>query len=222
MRCLLLTLGLAGALGAQEAFRVVAVERRGLPPYEVADRLYRLGAGLERGLRVGDRLRVQHPGETKSLGHLWVAEVRADQAVARFESKAGGFPMKGDLAFPEPMAWPPVAGPLDSERMPEIAAPRPGPEAPPREGLLFFLPQRSELSVAGVKKLETWVEQWGIGGRWAIQVPAAKALKPALQKQRAEVLLAALRALGIGEVRMETGPRAAEGKYDPAWIRHWD
>jgi len=53
-------------------------------------------------------------------------------------------------------------------------------------------------------------------------VPSTKALKPTLQKQRAESLQAALRALGIDQVKLETEPRATEGKYDPTWIRHWD
>jgi hypothetical protein len=66
------------------------------------------------------------------------------------------------------------------------------------------------------------VEAWGAAGRWAVQVPATKALKPALQKQRAESLQAALRSLGIEGAMMEGGPRTADGKYDPAWIRHWD
>jgi hypothetical protein len=47
-------------------------------------------------------------------------------------------------------------------------------------------------------------------------------LKPALQKQRVESLQAALRALGIEQVTVETQPRTTEGKYDPAWVRHWE
>ena len=43
---------------------------------------------------------------------------------------------------------------------------------------------------------------WGPGGRWAVQVPTAKALPAALQKRRAETLQAALRSLGAG-----IGPR---------------
>jgi hypothetical protein len=106
--------------------------------------------------------------------------------------------------------------------IPVASPPQTAVEAPPREGLLYFLPQRAELSPAGVKKLEDWVQEWGSGGRWAVQVPTAKAIKPVLQKQRAESLQAALRALGIEGVKLETDPRTTEGKYDPAWIRHWD
>jgi hypothetical protein len=111
---------------------------------------------------------------------------------------------------------------LDHVSIPVAAPPRATAEAPPREGILYFLPQRAELSPAGLKKLEDWVQEWGSGGRWAVQVPTAKAIKATLQKQRAEALQASLRALGIEPVQVETQPRTAEGKYDPTWIRHWD
>jgi len=222
MRWSLLCLGLTGTLGAQTALRILAVERRGLPPYEATDRVYRLDGGQDRGLRVGSRLVVKRAGEARALGQLWVIEVHPDQAVARFEARAALAPMKGDLALPEESKGLPEAAAGDTDRLPSIQPPLSSPEAPPREGILFFLPQRAELSQAGLKKLEGWVEQWGVEGRWAIQVPSARALAPALQQQRAEALLAALRALGIQQVRLETGPRTAEGKYDPTWIRHWD
>jgi hypothetical protein len=222
MRWFLVCLGLASTLGAQAALHILAVERRGPPPYEAADRVYRLDGGQEQGLRVGSRLLVKRGGETRAFGHLWVTEVQKEQAVARFEPMAALAPMKGDLAFLEVMVWPPEGGGLETDPLARIPAPMARPEAPPQEGILFFLPQRSELSLAGLKKLESWVEQWGAEGRWAIQVPAAKTLKPALQNQRAEALQAALRALGVQLVKLETSPRTVESKYDPAWIRHWD
>lgn len=222
MRWFLVSLGLIGALGAQEPLRIVAVERQGLPPYESGDRIYRLDGGQDRGLRVGARLLVKRPGEARAFGHLWVTEVQKEQAGARFEPTAAIAPMKGDIAFLEVLTWMPAVEALETQGLPAIPAPLPRVEAPPREGILFFLPQQAELSLAGLKKLETWVEQWGAEGRWAIQVPASKALKPALQKQRAETLHSALRALGLERVNLETSPRAAESKYDPAWIRHWD
>ena len=222
MQWFLLCLGLAGALGAQEHLHITAVERRGLPPYELEDRVYRLDGGQDRGLRVGDRLLVKRAGDIRACGHLWVTEVLAGQATARYEPLGEVYPMRGDLAILEVLKWMPVAARLGTDNLPAIPGPRPTPEPPPREGVLFFLPQKSELSLAGLKKLESWVEQWGSEGRWAIQVPTAKTVKPALQRQRAESLLAALRGLGINQVRLETDPRLAEGKYDPVWIRHWD
>jgi hypothetical protein len=200
----------------------VAVERRGLPPYEAADRIYCLDGGQQRGVRVGDRLAVKRAGEVRALGHLRVTEVRGDRAETHFESAGSIYPMKGDLAIPDELKWMPAAGLLNADPLPVAPAPKATPEAPPREGILFFLPQQAELSPAGLKKLEAWVEAWGAEGRWAVQVPTAKAVKPALQKQRAESLQAALRALGIEHVKLESEPRSTEGKYDPTWIRHWD
>ena len=222
MRWFPLCFVLVGALGAQAPLHIVSVERRGLPPYESMDRTYGLDGGLDRGLRVGDRLIVKRIGVVLPLGHLRVTEVRGDHSGASFEPAGAEYPMKGDVAIREEL-WPvPELTRLNPEPIPLAPLPRASAEAPPREGLLFFLPQRAELSPAGLKKLETWIQEWGSGGRWAVQVPTAKALKPALQKQRTESIQSALRALGIEHATVETQPRTTEGKYDPVWIRHWD
>ena len=216
-------LGLAGALdalGAQAPLHIVAVERHGLPPYEVADRVYCLEGGGDRGLHVGDRLVVKRSGEARALGLLRVTGLRGSRAETRFEPAGAVYPMKGDLAVLQELKWPPAGGTLNADPLPVPPPPSATPEAPPQEGLLFFLPQKAELSPAGLKKLEIWVETWGSAGRWAVQVPAAKALKPALQKQRAETLQA--HTLGVDHVAVEMEPRSAEGKYDPTWVRHWD
>ena len=209
-------------LHAQVSLHIVAVERHGPPPYETADRIYRLDGGRDRGLRVGDRLIVKRAGEVTALGHLWVTVAQDHQAETRFEPLSSVYPMKGDLALREELKWMPEPPRLDVAPIPLASPPRAAPEAPPREGILFFLPQQAELSPAGLKKLEDWVQEWGSGGRWAIQVPTAKAIKATLQNQRADSLQGALRALGIEPVQVETEPRTTEGKYDPTWIRHWD
>jgi hypothetical protein len=222
MRRFLVYLGLGGVLGAQPPLHIVAVERKGLPPYEAADRVYCLDGGLDHGLRVGDRLLVKRTGDVRACGHLWVTEVQGDQAGARYEPMESTYPMKGDLAILEVLKRMPEAGRLDPEGLPTVPSPDSTPKAPPREEVVFFLPQQAELSLAGMKKLEVWVGEWGRGGQWGIQVPMAKAIKPALQKRRVESLKTALRALGIEQVALESGSRTIEGKYDPAWIRHWD
>jgi hypothetical protein len=221
MRRYLLCLGLVGALGAQAPLHIVSVERKGPPPYEQADRIYVLDGGQDRGLQMGDRLMVKRTGEVVTLGHLRITVVRGDRSEATFEASADSYPMKGDLVIREELKRIPLVS-LDVDPIPVVAAPRAATEAPPREGVLFFLPQRGDLSPAGMKKVEGWVEAWGTGGRWTVLVPTAKALKPALQKQRAEALLHALRTLGIDQATIESTPRTVEGKYDPAWIRHWD
>ena len=78
---LLLGLGLASALGAQEALRVVAVVRQGLPPYEAADRIYVLeGAPAP---QVGDRLTVRRPGVRGILARLRVTALHDGRTEAR-------------------------------------------------------------------------------------------------------------------------------------------
>ncbi len=219
MRWLLLCCGFTGALGAQVPLHIMAVERRGQPPYEAADRIYCLDGGQSRGLRVGDRLIVKGTGEVVVLGHLRLTEVHSDRSEAHFEPLVATYPMKGDLALREEMRRIPLAPSLDAEPLPSIPAPRATPEAPPREGLLFFLPQRGDLSLAGLTKLEAWVQDWGSGGRWTLQIPTAKALSPVLQKQRIEALQSALRTMGVEQVTVATEPRTAEGRYDPAWVQ---
>ena len=222
MRWFLLSLCLACLLRAEAPLHIVAVERRGPPPYEVADRIYGVESGLDQGLRVGDRLLVKRAGAAVILGHLRVIESSPGRANALFEPLDGSYPMKGDLVLRSDLRHLPAAPVLDPAPLEVLPGPRAASEAPPREGLLFFLPGRSDLSVGGVRKLEAWVESWGTGGRWAVQVPATKGIKPELQKLRAESLQAALRALSIEQVAVETGPRTAEGLNHPTWVRHWD
>jgi hypothetical protein len=212
----------AAVLGAQGPLHVVAVVRRGPPPYEAGDRYYRLDGGQNKGLRLGDRFIVKRAGDATTLGHLRLVEVHGQEADARFEPAGASYPMKGDLVLRDVLKGIPAPSPVDPEPLPGLALPLPKPEAPPREGLLFFLPQKADLSLAGLKKLEGWVAAWGIGGRWAVQVPTARALRPALQKERAEAVQHALRALGIEDVKVESEPRTAESKYDPVWVRHWE
>lgn len=222
MRWCLLCLALTGALGAQTPIRVAAVERRGLPPFEPADRIYRLDAGKARGLRVGDRLLAKREGEPLALGHLQVIEVQAGHAEARFDPVSSVYPMIGDLALLRPLAWMPAGPELNPDPLPVPGAALRSATAPPREGLLYFLPQRADLSPVGQAKVGAWVEAWGPGGRWVVQVPTAKGVNAVLQQQRIDALLAALRACGVDAAVVERSPRTAEGKHDPAWIRHWD
>jgi hypothetical protein len=222
MRRILICLVLGGTLGAQAPFHIVAVEHRGLPPYESEDRVYTLDGGADRGLRVGDRMLVKRVGQVQALGHLWVTEVQGGRAGGRYEPLDETYPMRGDLALLEVLKWMPGAGRLDPDPLPAVPSPDSTSGAPPREGVLYFLPGQAELSPAGVKKLEGWVAEWGRGGQWGLQVPMAKSSKLTLQKQRAEALATALRALGLERVALETAPRAGEGKNDPAWVRHWD
>src|SRR5512133_809347 len=161
MRWLLVCSGRVGVLHAQVSLHVIAGERRGPPPYEAADSSDRLDGGQNRGLRLGDRLIVKRMGEVTALGHLRVTVIHGTQAEARFEPTTSVYPMKGDLALWEELKWMPESPRLDADPIPVASPPRAAVEAPPREGILYFLPQRAELSPAGLKKLEDWVQAWG-------------------------------------------------------------
>ena len=223
MRRFLVPLWLVGVLAAEAPLRVVAVERRGPPPYESADRIYILDGGVNRGLKVGTYLIVRHADGTRLWGRLRVTLVRKDRSETRFENAEEGYPMKGDTAQVDALPALPETDALDEEPIPVAATPRPpGIPAPPHEGLLFFLPQSAVLSPVGLKKLEGWVGEWGAVGRWTIQVPTNKSVKPALQKQRAEALQTALQRSGVRQVELDLEPRGAEGKNEPAWVRRAD
>lgn len=222
MRWFPFCLVLAGALGAQTQVRVISVERRGTPPYEEADRIYGVDGGQDKGLSLGARLVVRRPGEGVRLGHLRVIEVQGKRSATRFEPEGDRFPMKGDVAILAEPWRVPVLKALDPDPIPVAPSPRSSATAPPTEGVLYFLPQRAELSPAGLSKLEAWVQAWGQAGHWVVHVPSSKAWKPDLQRQRAGVLIAALRRLGVADAKLEIHSRTAEGKYDPTWIRHWD
>lgn len=222
MRPWALSLFMAGALGAQASFPIVGVERRGLPPYESEDRTYRLELPASTELKVGDRLKVVRRGARQALGRLKVLEVRSSQAWCVFEAAGEARPMKGDTATLEVHHWLPADTGWRPEPLPAIPPPAAPVEAPPEEGLLFFLPGSAELSPAGHRKLQAWVEAWGRAGRWAVLQPPARGKAQDLRGQRAAALQAALRSLGVDGVLLQTEPRTAEGRNEPAWIRHWD
>ncbi len=217
-----LIFGPALARTAQAPFPIVDVVEKGLPPFRPGDRIYLLDGGREQGLRPGVRLAVRRTGDPRLLGWLQVTEVGATQSEARLEREGPTYLLKGDLAWRKDLEALPVVPRFDEERLAVPPIPERGTEAPPREGLLFFLPQRDDLSPAGLRKLVEWVAAWGAGGRWAVQVPAAKGLSPELQHRRAETLRTALQAQGVTRVEVDEAPRHDEGKYDPAWVRHWD
>ncbi|HJW32142.1 MAG TPA: hypothetical protein VJ505_02140 [Holophagaceae bacterium] len=224
MRFLLLVLLLLGPLGAQAPLRILSVERRGMPPYEdSAPRLYRLDGGENRGLHLGDRLQIRRTGEGY-LGHLKVVELRAEWALASLEPNAMGYPLRGDMVIREELS--PIPGTPAFPDRPLMQPPAPAKgssaEAPPQEGLLWFLPVSRELSPAGLGKLAGWVQAWGATGRWAVQLPDDDRVAEAMREARFHALKEALEHLGVHGVERQGGARPQEGANHPVWIRRWD
>lgn len=217
MRFLLLIAALLPPLAAQSTFTIVAIERRGLPPYEDDRRLYRLDGGEERDLRPGDFLVFRRAGQGIA-GRLRVTEVRKGWSLAVLDAAPFGAPMRGDSVQKTVLARIPDV-PAPPPDLPKAAAvPLPGTEAPPREGLLWFLPASAELSPAGQAKLAAWVEAWGREGRWRVVVGTARTATEALREARGKTLAELLRAVHVeAEVLLED--RSADGPNHPTWIQ---
>jgi len=217
---LVLLLGLP--LGAQAPFTIVSVDRQGLPPYEPETRIYRLDGGRNRGLKAGEWLTVRRAIKGRALGRLRVESVGATQAGTSYVPAGDDWPMKGDQAWPDPLLTLPPWPSLDE--LPSALPPPPvtGAIAPPREGLIYFLPRQAEVSPAGREKVAGWVKAWGVAGKWAVQLPGGKAFKPALQQQRAEALLEVLRENGVATAEVQQTTRTQEGPNEASWVLHWD
>lgn len=222
MRIGCLLLALAASLAAEGPYRILGVERRGLPPYRVEDRLYPLELGPAGHLKVGDRLMVTRPGAPRALGRLRVVELQPGRALATFEALGEGAPLKDDLATLEVLPSLPASQPVRATPLPVATSPEAPPKAPPEEGLLYFLPGSAELSPAGRRKLEGWVQAWGPKGRYAVLQAPASGREGELRQQRGELLQILLKGLGTGMVELQWEARPAEGRHDPLWVRHWE
>lgn len=214
-----LLLLLATRLIAGGPVRVLAVIRKGLPPFPEDGRLYVLDGGRASGLTAGMLLRVRRPGDPRLLGWLQVVDTGPDRAEARQVAPGATYLLRGDEAAASPLpALPPVELPAGSlPGRPE--GPHAAPPPPPWEGALFFLPGRDDLSPAGRRKLAGWVADWGRGGRWTLQVPASGTLPADLRRRRIAVLQAALQGLGVPQARVDDRSRAGSGRFDPVWVQ---
>jgi hypothetical protein len=215
---------------------VAQVVREGLPPYEDADRRYRLEGDGAAQLRPGQVLLLVRPGEPRVLGLLEVVSVAPDHALARLSRAGATFPMKGDLVVPrEPLrtlpALPeerplPAAG-LHSPAVPvQPEPPEPAPPPPvsepsgsgrqpdlPQIGLyrqpIFFLPAEAYLTPGARAKLRTW----GRGGRWTLTLTGAEPPDAPLAQARIRSLREELSRLGVAKVQVGTSEQTVDSPY---------
>lgn len=109
-------------LVAGEALHIVAVERKGWPPFEDDRRVYRIEGGEVSRLRVGERLTLQRQGSSVDPGRLKVAAVAPGYAEAYLERRGSAYPLRGDVAE-APQGLP----------LPRIPALQPGPDLRPAQ-----------------------------------------------------------------------------------------
>lgn len=131
MRFHWLSLCLTLPLAAGAGLRVVAVERKGLPPFEDDRRVYRLEGEEAAGLRPGDVLQLVRPGDPRDPGRLKVADREGGQVSAYLDTRGSTYPLIGDQAVLRRMGAVPALPP--TRPLPDLALhpPRLAPPASP-------------------------------------------------------------------------------------------
>lgn len=126
--CLCLCLSLPMVAGA--SLRVVAVERKGLPPFEDDRRVYRLEGEESASLRPGDVLQLVRTGDPRDPGRLKVADLEGGRVSAYLEARGTTYPLIGDQAVPRRMS--PVPSLPATLPLPDLTL-RPPRSVPPAE-----------------------------------------------------------------------------------------
>lgn len=134
MRSPWLSLCLTLPLAASPSLRVVAVERKGLPPFEDDRRVYRLEGEEAARLRPGDLLQLARTGDPRDPGRLKVIALEGGRVSALLETRGATYPLVGDQATARrmtPVPSLPVTAPLPdlALRPPRTAAPPDPPKA---------------------------------------------------------------------------------------------
>lgn len=209
----LLTLAFAGP-----PLRITSVERRGEPPYENSERLYRVaGDGLGE-LKIGSNLDIRRKNERRRLGRLEVVSVGQGFVLTRIAAPGETYPLVGDLVVPRdirPKALPRIPD-LDPNPLPPLT--RLAPQEPQASLRLlepvFFLRGDSALSPGGEQKLESWVQAHGKDGHWFLLWPADPRQREDVVQARCQALKTALEKLGVSAVEIRKGAFDSHEKYD--------
>jgi hypothetical protein len=188
---------------------VTRVVREGLPPYEDANRLYRLeGAGFDK-LQPGSILKLHRPQEPRAMPRLEVTLVMPEYVLARVAAPGETYPLLGDRVYlngslPALPAMPGLEDPPGFTGLkpltPTLTAPTPEPGFTPNREPLYFLQGESRLSPAGKVKLQGWVKAWGPSHRWSVACPPWPGESLDLTAARINALKEELRRLGVPHV----------------------
>jgi hypothetical protein len=222
MKLLLSFMLMTAALHAAAPLTVVNVVREGQPPYEDADRLYRVEGDGSDQLRPGRVLLLMRAGDPRPMGQLEVVKTGPGYALAKVRKAGATYPMKGDQAVPReplrtlpslPSPGRPLAIALALPAAPALPVPPPG--AAHREPI-FFLPEQATLTPAARSKLKAWVATWGRAGRWVLALPTAQ--PSPLTEARVTALREELTRLGVPKVELDANAPVPPGKYPAVYV----
>lgn len=215
----LMVLPFALGLAAASPLHVSAVVRLGLPPYEDANRLYRLegeGAGT---LRPGAVVTLHRPGRDVRPGRLRVVNLTPQGALAKLESPGDHFPLIGDQALEaRPAPFPTFPSlPETTTAAAKISPHPPVARSAAPLAALYFLKGDATVSPGGLAKLRTWAAAWDRTRPWRLMMPR-DGEDPGLSLRRAESVRTALQDLGVTQVILDPVPPIEGAPYDVVYL----
>lgn len=226
MRQMLLGFFLGPMLAAAPPLQVAGVVRSGMPPYDEAERLYRLEGQGAQALHLNEYLTLRRTGERRTLGRLQVTALKDGYALARLTTPGETYPLKGDfivrheraarLPIQQGLAPDTRLRPLGdlAPRVPQLPIPRSPSPGKTHQEPIFFLKGSAELSPAALVKLRAWVGAWGLEGRWVLRMPEDPQVPATLSQARVEALKQALGQLGVSGVDMDWQAAAVPSRFD--------
>jgi len=222
MKLILSFMLMTAALHAAAPLTVVNVVREGQPPYEDADRLYRVEGDGGDQLLPGRVLLLMRPRDPRPMGQLEVVRTGPGYALAKVRKAGATYPMKGDQVVPrEPLrtlpGLPSTGGPWSVALLQPaaLALPVPPPGVAHREPI-FFLPEQATLTPAARSKLKAWIAAWGRAGRWMLALPPSP--PSPLNEARVTALRNELTRLGVAKVELGTAEQTPPGKYPAVFV----
>ena len=88
----------------------------------------------------------------------------------------------------------------------------------PKREPIFFIKGDGTLSPGAIVKLKTWVESWGVKGKWTLGCPTGPGLPYELLEKRLLAIRAELRKLGVAKVDTVLLPTQPAGPYDAIYV----
>lgn len=105
------------------------------------------------------------------------------------------------------------------QRPAQVVTPSPFPaSALSKREAIFFIKGDATLSPGAIVKLKTWVNTWGLGGKWTLACPSGPGLNYDLLERRILNIRTELRKLGLSKVETSLLPQEPVGQYDVIYV----